>query len=78
MAITVSCDKCRLVVIGEVQRRGHIIKREYCDECVKEIDTMLAEIDSLHSNLAAQWHNELGTIRRKYTTEGGLLPDVSI
>jgi len=78
MAITVGCDRCQQIITGEVFRRGFVVKREYCASCVKEIDLMLAEIDQLHNNLAATWREELEIVRSAYSTEGGLLPDVSI
>ena len=78
MAITVGCDRCNKIITGEVFRRGHVVKREYCKRCVKAIDAMTAEIDELHTNLAAQWQTGLEKIRGEYSKDGGLLPDVSI
>ena len=78
MAITVGCDRCKQIVDGVAHVRGHVIKREYCEDCVVQIDDMLTDIDMLHTKVARQFVNGLGTIRRKYAVEGGLLPDVSI
>lgn len=78
MAITVRCDQCGEIIVGEVLHRGHVVKREYCSDCGNYIDAMLEEIDELHTKLSSQWQSKLEKIRRKYSKEGGLLPDVSI
>lgn len=81
MAITVGCDRCKKVIgktEGDAFKRGHVIERDYCEQCVVRIDEMVAEIDKLHDRLSAQWYKDLEKIRDDYCVEGGLLPDVSL
>jgi len=78
MAITAECDRCHETIKGEVLRRGYVVRREYCEVCVEEIDVMLSEIDELHDNMAAQWDKKIAKIRASHNTKGGLLPDVSV
>lgn len=78
MATKVECDRCHKAVEGDGAKRGFVIKRDYCEICVKKIDKMLGEIDDLHNWVAQQWSDNLLQIHEKYETKRGLLPDVGV
>ena len=64
------CDNCSQEA---TQKRGIVIEKDYCDDCVIPIDDMLKEIDDLHDQCAEKWTKGVKAIRSKIK---GVIPDV--
>lgn len=78
MALKIECDRCHKPIADtdEVFRRGVAIERDYCADCVLDIDAMLDDVDALHDDIVGKWDKGLAKIRKTYSVKGGLIPDV--
>lgn len=75
MATLITCDGCGATIVGEPERVGYVITREYCMPCTMRVGAYHAEVDQLHERLAAAWKDDLEAIRAKYRQTLAHLPD---
>ncbi len=75
MATHIVCDGCGATIVGEPEKAGYVIRREYCMPCAMRVGQYSAEVDALHERLAAAWKDDLEAIRAKYREALHHLPD---
>lgn len=75
MAIVHICDGCRDPIEGETKTVGFVVRRDYCDTCAPLVAEYGAEIDEMHTKLAAKVTSGLASIRAKYRKKLAMLPD---
>ena len=77
MAHKYICDGCGKAEdnITDFTVRGHVLKAIYCDECLPKADEFLKGLDELHSKTAKAFQKALTKHRKKYSTDGFMLPD---
>jgi len=61
--------------ITEMNPRGIVSEKLYCNACIEEIDEYLTQRDELHSHLANEWSEKLFALQGSYDKEGRSLPD---
>lgn len=78
MAASYSCDGCGKQVKDPV-KLGHVIRRDYCEDCAKLVKEFLDRETTLISAVVKTYINERAELIKKFSRIGKLtiqLPDV--
>lgn len=75
MSTILICDGCGepLAVPAEV---GHIIKRQYCEQCAEIAEKFLAEEEALRKAAHEKFIDDRAALIARFSADGGKLPDV--
>jgi len=64
VAVFFACDGCGKHA-DTMERRGIAILREYCENCLVEIDHYLARRDEIHDDVSAQWTRRMAALQKE-------------
>lgn len=79
MALMYACDGCDTTTkdIDSFHKRGHIIERHYCSECIESVDLYLQALETMHEKCAKKWQSDLEKLRKVHSKGKRALPDVA-
>ena len=75
MAIKHICDGCFTPIDGDPLQIGHVVKRDYCDECGSVAAHYMAKLDDVHDKAAKVFSDGMTELREHYADKLNALPD---
>lgn len=75
MAVSFTCDGCRQPV-DRPKQIGHVLRREYCEQCAATAEKFLNDEESLRKALHEKFVDDRAALIARYAVDGFKLPDV--